>query len=101
MVKFFYVPYQFELQMSIAYLLFQLWKKKDHGEICSCDLKCGTCIAKLDWTPNRLRQLWKKFYFNFDESISKFLEQDHSFIDFDQLPDISASDFEQRFLIRN
>ena len=80
---------------------FDFAKKKDHREICSCDLKCGTCITKLDWTANRLRQLQKKSYFNFDESISKFLEQDPSFIDFDQLTDLSASDFEQRFLIRN
>ena len=101
MDKFYYEPYPFELQMPIAFLLYRLWKKKDHGEICDCDLKCGHCIAKLDWSVDRLRQMWKVSYFDFDQSISKVLEQDLNFINFDQLTDIYKCDFEKCFLIRN
>ena len=103
MVKFFYELYPFELQMPVAFLLKRLWKKKkkDHREICDCDLKCGHCIAKLDWTIERLRQMWKVSYVDFDQSISKILEQDPSFINFDQLDNIYTCDFEKSFLIRN
>ena len=76
-------------------------KKKNHGEICDCDLKCGHCIAKLDWTIDRLRQMWKVSYVDFDRSISKILEQDPSFINFDQLDNIYTCNFEKCFLIKN
>ena len=52
--------------MPFAFLLYRLWKKKDHGEICDCDLKCGHSVAKLDWTIDHLRQMWKVSYVDFD-----------------------------------
>ena len=84
--------------MSIAFLLKRLWKKKDHYEICDCGLKWGHCLAKLDWTLDHIRQMWKVSYVDFDQSVCKVLDQDPTFIDFDQITDIYDCDFETRFL---
>ena len=73
-------------------------EKKDRGEICDCNLKCGNCIAKLDSTVDHFRQMWKVSYFDFDQSISKVLEQDPTFINFDPLNDFyKRDDFEKCF----
>lgn len=48
MVKYFYMPCQYELNAPIRNLLFRLWKKKDHQNICDCDLTYGDCLAKID-----------------------------------------------------
>ena len=45
--------------------------------------------------------MWKVSYVDFDQSISKILEQDPSFINFDQLDNIYTCNFEKYFLIRN
>ena len=50
------------MQMQIPFLLHRLWLKKDHHKICKCNLECGDCLARLDWTIDRLRQLWKLEY---------------------------------------
>ena len=84
--------------MKIPFVLHRLWLKKDHHKICDCDLKCGDCIARLDWTIDRLRQLWKTEYYSFDLIINKVLEQDPSIISFDQIRNLSFNEFEQLLL---
>ena len=53
-------------------------------------------IVKQDliWTIDRLRQLWKPKYYNFDLIINKTLEQDGSMINFDQITNLSFQEFE-------
>ena len=97
-MKYVHTPYPFENQMKIPFLLHRLWLKKDHHKICDCDLKCGDCIARLDWTIDRLRQLWKTEYYSFDLIINKVLEQDPSIISFDQIRKLSFNEFEQLLL---
>ena len=60
-----------------------------------CNLEFGDCLARLDWTIDRLRQLWKLEYYNFDLIINEVLEQDPSFINFDQITNLSFNEFEQ------
>ena len=60
-----------------------------------CNLEFGDCLARLDWTIDRLRQLWKLEYYNFDLIINKVLEQDPSIINFDQITNLSFNEFEQ------
>ena len=77
--------------MPVAFLLYRLWKKKKKNiETCDCHFKMWTLYCKI-----RLE------YIDFDRSISKILEQDPSFINFDQLYNIYTCDFEKYFLIRN
>ena len=94
MVQYSYTPYPFELNMSIATLLLRLWKKKDHKNICNCDLIFGECLAKLNWTIDRLRQKWKTSYVDFDTAIAKVLDQDPCFINFDEIAIYHVDEFE-------
>ena len=47
---------------------------------------------------DQIRQMWKVSYVDFDQSVCKVLDQDPTFIDFDQITDIYDCDFETRFL---
>ena len=93
-MKFVYVPYLFEIQMKIPFLLHRLWLKKEHHHICDCKLECGECLAWIEWTIDRLRQIWKTKYYNFDLIISQILDQNPSIINFDQVTNLSFSEFE-------
>lgn len=69
-------------------------EKKDHKNICSCDLMFGECLAKLNWTIDRLRQKWKTSYVDFDTAIAKVLDQDPCFINFDEIGIYHVDEFE-------
>ena len=92
------MPIEFELQVPTSYLHYRLWKTKDNSEICDCDLKCGTCRAKINWTIDRLGQMWKTSFFDFDFVIERVMDQDVTFINFNRIDRISRDDFEECFL---
>ena len=56
-MKYVHVLYPFEMQMKILFLLHRLWLKKEHYKICDCKLECGDCLARLEWTIDRLRNI--------------------------------------------
>ena len=93
-MKYTYIPYPFEDQMKIPFLLHRVWFKKGHHQICHCDLKFGDCLARFGWSIDRLRQLWKTSDVDFDFVINKALDQDPSFVNFDQITSLSFEDFE-------
>ena len=93
-MKYVYVPYPFEMQMKIPFLLHRLWLKNEHHKICDCELKCGDCLARIGWTIDRLRQIWKLEYYDFDLIINKVLNQDPTIINFDQIINLSYDEFE-------
>lgn len=93
-MKYVHVPYPFEMQMKIPFLLHRLWLKNDHHTFCDCELKCGDCLARIEWTIDQLRQLWKLEYYDFDLIINKVLNQDPTIINFDQITNLSFNEFE-------
>ena len=93
-MKYTYIPYSFENEMKIPFLLHRIWLKKDHHKICDCDLKFGDCLARYDCSINHLRQLWKTSYVDIDLLINKVLDQDTSIINIDQITNLTFDEFE-------
>lgn len=93
-MKYVHVPYPFEMQMKIPFLLHRLWSKKEHHKMCDCKLECGDHLARLEWTIGRLRQIWKTEYYSFDLIINKVLDQDPSITNFDLITNLSFNEFE-------
>ena len=97
-MKYVHVPHSFEAQIKIPFLLYRLWFKNKHHEICDCKLECGDCLARIEWTIDRLRQIWKPEYYDFDMIINKVLNQDSSTINFEQIMNLSFNEFEKLFI---
>ena len=93
-MKYVHVPYPFEMQMKILFLLHRLWLKNDHHNTCDCKLECGDCLARIEWTIDRLRQIWKPEYYDFNLVINKVFNQDRTIINFDQITNLSFNEFE-------
>ena len=81
------------MQMKIPFLLHRLWLQNKHY-ICDCELKCGDCLARTERTIDRLKQIWKPEYYDFDLIINKVLNRDPTIINFDQITNLSFDEFE-------
>ena len=82
------------MQMKIPFLLHCLWLKNEHHNICNCKLEGSDCLARIEWTIDRLRQIWKPEYYDFDLIINKVLNQDPTITNFDQITNLSFKELE-------